>query len=77
MEDFAERLQDFFCSLEQDMRVAGEPAVHKPEDKESESGAEDEPQGEKGENDKMESELKNREIMEAVEHVITWLFYDR
>jgi len=34
MEDIAERLQDFFCSLEQDMRVAGEPAVHKQKEKE-------------------------------------------
>ena len=76
-EDIAERLQDFFCSLDQDMRVAGEPAVHKQKEKEKESEADDEPQGEKGENNKMESELKIREVMEAVERVTTWLFYDR
>ncbi|KAF8963394.1 hypothetical protein BDZ97DRAFT_1820620 [Flammula alnicola] len=76
-EDSAERLQDFYLSLEQDMRVGGTPFIPRWKDKDAESDAEDEKEREKREHDRMESETRVREVMEAVERTITSLFYDR
>ena len=46
-------------------------------EKENETDAEDEKDREKREHDRMESEARIREVMEAVESTITSLFYDR
>ncbi|KIM38306.1 hypothetical protein M413DRAFT_447811 [Hebeloma cylindrosporum] len=76
-DDAAERLQDFYLSLEQDMRAGGTPFISRRKEKESETDAEDEKGREKREHDRMESETRIREVMEAVECTITSLFYDR
>lgn len=76
-DDAAERLQDFYFSLEQDMRAGGTPFISRRKDKEDETDAEDEKEREKREHDRMESETRIREVMEAVEGTITSLFYDR
>ncbi|KAH9479835.1 Vacuolar protein sorting-associated protein 9A [Psilocybe cubensis] len=76
-DDAAERLQDFYLELEQDMRAGGTPFIPRRREKEGEAEAEDEKDREKRENDRMESETRVREVMEAVERIITSLFYDR
>jgi hypothetical protein len=76
-DDAAERLQDFYLSLEQDMRAGGTPFIPRRKEKESEMDVEDERDREKREHDRMESETRIREVMEAVECTITSLFYDR
>ena len=76
-EDLAELIQDFFASLEQDMRLAGEPFTWKRKERGSDSEAEGESEREKWEQDKLESEGKIREVMELVECIVAWLFYDR
>ncbi len=77
LEDLAELIQDFFASLEQDMRLSGEPFAWKRKERGSDSEAEDESEREKWEQEKLESEEKIREVMEMVERMIAWLFYDR
>lgn len=76
-DDAAERLQDFYLELEQDMRAGGTPFILRRREKEGEGEAEDEKDREKREHDRMESETRVREVMEAVERTITSLFYDR
>jgi hypothetical protein len=76
-ENLAELIQDFFTSLEQDMRLAGEPFTWKRKERGSDSEAEGESEREKWEQGKLESEGKIREVMEMVECIVTWLFYDR
>ncbi|KAF8159896.1 hypothetical protein B0H34DRAFT_705261 [Crassisporium funariophilum] len=76
-EDAAERLQDFYLCLEQDMRVGGTPFISKRREKDAESDVEDEKEREKREHERMESETRVRDVMEAVERTITSLFYDR
>jgi hypothetical protein len=76
-EDAAERLQDFYLALEQDMRLGGTPFIPRSKDRDPESDVEDEKDREKRESDRMESETRIREVMEAVERMITSLFYDR
>lgn len=76
-DDAAERLQDFYLSLEQDLRAGGTPFIPRRKEKESETDAEDENEREKREHDRMEGETRIREVMEAVEYSITSLFYDR
>ena len=67
-DDAADRLQDFFLGLEQDMRATGSPA--RPKDKEQED--------EKGrDRQQLNSESRIRQIMEVVERAIMSLFYDR
>jgi len=74
-DDAAERLQDFYLCLEQDMRVGEVPFILKRREKDSEPDSEDE--REKREHEMMESETRVRDVMEAVERSITSLFYDR
>jgi len=76
-DDAAERLQDFYLSLEQDMRAGGTPFIPRRMEKDTETIAEDEKDRAKREHDRMESETRIREVMEAVERTITSLFYDR
>lgn len=75
VEDVSEQLQDFFASLEQDLRLDGDSSSSsKKAEKEVESEVDDTTDRGKRE---MESEANIRETMEAVERLITWLFYDR
>jgi hypothetical protein len=74
LEDISEHLQDFFASLEQDLRLGG--SLKKVE-KESESELDDATDREKREQGKTQTEAKISETMEAVERLIIWLFYDR
>ncbi|PPQ92317.1 hypothetical protein CVT25_008523 [Psilocybe cyanescens] len=76
-DDAAERLQDFYLELEQDMRAGGTPFIPRRREREGEGDAEDEKDREKREHERMESETRVREVMEAVERTITSLFYDR
>ncbi|KAF4611263.1 hypothetical protein D9613_006599 [Agrocybe pediades] len=76
-DDAAERLQDFYMTLEQDMRAGGTPFLPRRRDKDGEPDPEDEKGRERREHDRMESETKIREVMEAVERTISGLFYDR
>ena len=76
-DDAAEHLQDFYLSLEQDMRAGGTPFIPQQKEKENEIDAEDEKDREKCEHDRIESETQIREVMEAVESTITSLFYDQ
>jgi len=76
-DDVAERLQDFYLSLEQDMRASGTPFIPRRMEKETETIAEDEKNREKREHVSMESETRISQVMEAVECTITSLFYDR
>lgn len=71
LEDISELFQDFFTSLEQDLRAS------KKVEKAPESEIENTADREEREREMMEIESKIREIMEAVEQLITWLFYDR
>lgn len=78
-EDVAEALQDFYMSLEEDMRADGSlhGASRRKERDEKESDLDDEKgRGRKGQ-EKMESETRVRDVMEAVETTICSLFYDR
>ncbi|KAF5316222.1 hypothetical protein D9619_006641 [Psilocybe cf. subviscida] len=75
--DAAERLQDFYFALEQDMRAGGTPFISKRKDKDAESEAEDEKVRDKREHDRMGGETRIRDVMEVVESTITSLFYDR
>jgi len=71
LEDISEHFQDFFASLEQDLRAS------KKVEKASASEVEDTTDREEREKEVMSIEAKIRETMEAVEQLITWLFYDR
>ena len=75
-DDAAERLQDFYLCLAQDMRVGGKPLSSKRKEKD-ESDAEDEQERDKREHELMEIETRVRDVMEVVERTITSLFYDR
>lgn len=74
LEDISELVQDFFASLEQDMRLAGETFTSKRKERGTDSELESESEREQ---DKLESERKIRKVMEMVECMITWVFYDR
>ena len=90
-EDAAERLQDFYFELEQDMRahtpfrpkhsipVSKEGSTKHADrvEKEPESDADHEKDRERREHEKLDSEAKIRDIMEAVERTVCSLFYDR
>src|SRR5258707_1189339 len=67
LEDISEQFQDFFASLEQDLRAS------KKVEKAPESEIEDTKDTEDREFEMMEIEAKIRETMEAVEQLITWL----
>ncbi|KAF8199053.1 hypothetical protein BJ912DRAFT_950728 [Pholiota molesta] len=54
-----------------------EPFIPRSKDRDPDSDVEDEKDREKRESDRMESETRIREVMEAVERMITSLFYDR
>ena len=69
----AERLQDFYSCLAQDLRVGGIPSSLERQEKD----VEDEQERNEREHDMMESETRIRDVMEAVERTITSLFYDR
>ena len=74
LDDAAERLQDFYLCLEQDMRVGG---VLVSKWRGESLDGEHEKERDEGEHEMMESETRVRDIMEAVERTITSLFYDR
>ncbi|TFK39557.1 hypothetical protein BDQ12DRAFT_682001 [Crucibulum laeve] len=84
-EDIAERLQDFYICLEQDMRAGGTPFLPRRRDKERdrenekerESDAEDEKKRETREQEKLAGEGRIRGVMEAVERTVCTIFYDR
>jgi len=93
-EDAAERLQDFYFELEQDMRahtpfrpkhsipVSREGSMKHADreqvvEKEPESDAENVKEREMKEHEKLDSDAKIRDIMEAVERTVCSLFYDR
>ena len=59
------------------LRAGGTPFIPRRKEKENETDAEDERDREKREHDRMESETRIREAIEAVECTITSLFYDR
>ena len=75
-DDAAERLQDFYSCLAQDMRVGGMPTSSKRREKDELDG-EDEQERDKREHEMMEIETRVRDVMEVVERTITTLFYDR
>jgi hypothetical protein len=77
IDDAAERLQEFYLCLAQDMRVGGVPPSSKREEKDVELDGEDEQERDKREHEMMQSETRIRDIMEVVECTITSLFYDR
>ncbi|KAF8884076.1 hypothetical protein CPB84DRAFT_1850791 [Gymnopilus junonius] len=96
-EDVAQKLQDFYFMLEQDMRAGGTPFISRRKEREKEkerkdrekedkhtekekegSGGEEEAQDrEKRVLERLEGESRIRDVMEAVERVVTSLFYDR
>ncbi|KAF9525927.1 hypothetical protein CPB83DRAFT_817737 [Crepidotus variabilis] len=73
-DDMADRMQEFFQALEEDMRVSGTPFTTAR--KESGSEIADEKEIRKG-TERQEDQLKIQEVMEVVERSINWLFYDR
>ena len=75
-DDAAERLQDFYLCLAEDMRVGGMPFSSKRKERDGEDG-EDEQERDKREHEMMEVETRVRDVMEVVERAITSLFYDR
>ena len=79
-DDAAERLQDFYLCLAQDMRVGGIPfsssSSSKRRERDGEDG-EDEHERDKREHEMMEIETRVRDVVEVVERTITTLFYDR
>jgi len=70
-DDAAERLQDFYICLAQDMRVGGSS---KRREKDESDGEEE--RG-KREHEMMEIETRVRDVMEVVERTVASLFYDR
>ena len=77
LDDDAERLQEFYSCLAQDMRVGGRPPLSKRRERGAESDDEDGKERDRVEHEMMESESRIRDIMEVVERAITSLFYDR
>ena len=75
-DDAAERLQDFYLCLAEDMRVGGMPFSPNRREKEESDGV-DEQERDKREHEIMEIETRVRDVMEVVERTITTLFYDR
>ena len=75
-DDAAERLQDFYLCLAQDMRVGGIPSSSNRREKD-ELGGVGEQERDKREHEMMEIEMRVRDVMEVVERTITTLFYDR
>ena len=75
-DDAAERLQDFYLCLAQDMRVGGIPFSSNRREKDELDGV-DEQERDKREHEMMEIETRVRDVMEVVERTITSLFYDR
>jgi hypothetical protein len=76
-DDAAERLQDFYLCLAQDMRVGGIIPFSSKRREKDESDGEDEQERDKREHEMMEIETRVRDVMEVVERTITTLFYDR
>lgn len=79
-DDAAEHLQDFYLALEQDMRSGGTSFIPRWKDRlggDTESEADDEKDRGQREHDRMESETRIREVMEAIEQTVTTVFYDR
>ena len=77
-DDAAERLQDFYSCLAQDMmRVSRTPfSSSKRREKDDEDDEDDQERG-KREHEMMGIETRVRDVMEVVERTITSLFYDR
>ena len=76
-DEAAERLQDFYLCLAEDMRVGGMPFSSNRREKDHELDGVDERERDKREHEMMEIETRVREVMEVVERAITTLFYDR
>ncbi|KAJ8694979.1 hypothetical protein PTI98_007609 [Pleurotus ostreatus] len=68
-EDLSERFQDFYASVEEDLRGGSTPFLSRKRD--------DQPPGEETVTQKIDSDAKIAEIMETVERTICSLFYDR
>ncbi|KAF4569894.1 hypothetical protein EYR36_009696 [Pleurotus pulmonarius] len=68
-EDLSERFQDFYASVEEDLRGGSTPFLSRKRD--------DQPPGEDVVTQKIDSDAKIAEIMETVERTICSLFYDR
>lgn len=68
-EDLSERFQDFYASVEEDLRGGSTPFLSRKRD--------DQPPGEEVVTQKIDSDAKIAEIMETVERTICSLFYDR
>jgi hypothetical protein len=75
-DDAAERLQDFYLCLAEDMRVGGIPFSSTRREKDELDGVDEQERG-KREHELMETETRVRDVMEVVERTITTLFYDR
>jgi hypothetical protein len=76
-DDIAERLQDFYSCLAQDMmRIGRTPFSSKRREKDESDGEDDQERG-KREHEMMGIETRVRDVMEVVERTITSLFYDR
>jgi hypothetical protein len=76
-DEAAERLQDFYLCLAEDMRVGGVPISSIRREKDHELDGVDERERDKREHEMMEIEMRVRDVMEVVERTITTLFYDR
>ena len=76
-DEAAERLQDFYLCLAEDMRVGGMPFSSNRREKDHELDGVDERERDKRELEMMEIETRVRDVMEVVERTITTLFYDR
>lgn len=75
-DEAAERLQEFYLCLAEDMRVGGMPFSSNRKEKDELDGV-DEKERDKREHEMMEIETRVRDVMEVVERAITTLFYDR
>jgi hypothetical protein len=73
-EELARMTQDFFAVLEEDLRAGGSPTIGR---RKEDSVFEDEKEKIKKATEKIQSDARIREIMEAVEGAITTIFFDR
>lgn len=73
VENVARDFQDFYATLEEDLRAGGSPVVGR----RSHENGDDEKEKERKMRGRVDSEAKIREIMETVERVVCSLLYDR
>ncbi|KAF5332134.1 hypothetical protein D9611_008124 [Ephemerocybe angulata] len=75
-DDAADRVQEFLMLLDQDLRAAGTPFVHR-HSRGSESDADVEKERDRREQEGLQVETRVREVLELVERIICSLFYER